>query len=132
KRVNDTYGHAVGDVVLQHLVATVAQELRRDDMVGRLGGEEFAVLLPGADEATGLRRAEALRHAIATHAATVETAGAIPFTVSLGVYALRPDDASVEACLERADAALYFSKRNGRNRSTPWSPELPQMAPALP
>lgn len=132
KHVNDTYGHAVGDVVLRHLVATVAQELRRDDMVGRLGGEEFAVLLPGADEATGLRRAEALRHAIATHAATVETAGAISFTVSLGVYALRPDDASVEACLERADAALYFSKRNGRNRSTPWSPELPQMAPALP
>lgn len=133
KRVNDTYGHAVGDVVLQALARVLEQELRKDDMVGRLGGEEFAALLSSAGAEAGYLRAERLREAVAAHPIAVDGVGDIRITISLGVYALAPDDARALACLERADAAMYFSKRNGRNRSTPWSENLataPSPAPA--
>lgn len=124
KRVNDTYGHAVGDVVLKHLTATVSRELRKNDLLGRLGGEEFAVLLAGVDEPTALRRAEHLRLAIERQAVSVSDLGPIRFTVSLGICLLQQTDTSVEECLERADAALYHSKRTGRNRVSCWSPAM--------
>ncbi|MPN53842.1 hypothetical protein SDC9_201510 [bioreactor metagenome] len=90
-------------------------------MVGRLGGEEFAVLLSDADGAAGYRRAESLREAVAACAVPVDKAGDIRCTVSLGVCAMQRGDASAQDCLARADAALYASKRNGRNQSTVWS-----------
>lgn len=126
KRVNDSYGHAVGDIVLKALVAQVARQLRRGDMLGRIGGEEFAVLLSGAGAEVGMRRAESLRQAVADCAVDVEGLQApIRFAISLGVAPLQPGDDSVDACLERADAALYYSKRNGRNQSTLWRADLP-------
>ena len=121
KRVNDTYGHSAGDAVLKHLAAVITQALRKGDMVGRLGGEEFAVLLSDADGAAGYRRAESLREAVAACAVPVDTAGYIRCTISLGVCAMQCGDASAQDCLARADAALYASKRNGRNQSTVWS-----------
>lgn len=124
KHVNDTYGHAVGDMVLKHLVKTVSHELRKDDMLGRLGGEEFAVLLSGADPQVAMKRAEDLRTAMANHPAIVEGIGPVHFTASLGVCSLERGALSVEHCLERADVALYTSKRTGRNKSTLWSPPL--------
>ncbi|MFO1211690.1 MAG: GGDEF domain-containing protein [Paenacidovorax caeni] len=121
KRVNDTYGHSAGDAVLKHLAAVITQALRKGDMVGRLGGEEFAVLLSDADGAAGYRRAESLREAVAACVVPVDKAGDIRCTVSLGVCAMQRGDASAQDCLARADAALYASKRNGRNQSTVWS-----------
>ncbi|WP_240919258.1 diguanylate cyclase [Acidovorax sp. HDW3] len=126
KHVNDSYGHAVGDVVLKALVAQVARQLRRGDMLGRIGGEEFAVLLSGANMDVGMRRAESLRHAVAESAVEVPGLQApIHYAISLGVAPLQPEDDTVDAILERADAALYYSKRNGRNQSTLWRPDLP-------
>lgn len=121
KRVNDTYGHAVGDVVLKHLVETVSGELRKDDMLGRLGGEEFAVLLSGADPQVAMKRAEDLRTAMENHPAIVEGIGPVHFTASLGICSLERGAVSVKHCLERADGALYISKRTGRNKSTLWA-----------
>lgn len=125
KRVNDTYGHAAGDVVLKHLAATIAHELRKGDMLGRLGGEEFAVLLSGADPQAAMKRAEDLRTAMASQPAIVAGIGPVHFTASLGVCSLEHGMLSVEHCLERADVALYISKRTGRNKSTLWAPNLP-------
>ncbi len=126
KRVNDSYGHAVGDVVLKALVALVARQLRRGDMLGRIGGEEFAVLLSGVSVDVGMRRAESLRQAVAESAVEVQGLQApIRYAISLGVAALQPEDDTVDTILERADAALYYSKRNGRNQSTLWRPDLP-------
>ncbi|CAB5694974.1 Probable diguanylate cyclase YdaM [Delftia tsuruhatensis] len=124
KRVNDTHGHAVGDEVLKQLVATVSRQLRKDDLLGRLGGEEFAVLLAGADEKTSVQRAEALRLAVQQLSVTVPGHPPIRFTVSLGICALAMGDGSVTRCLERADAAMYHSKHTGRNRTTCWTPSL--------
>ncbi|WP_305095575.1 sensor domain-containing diguanylate cyclase [Croceibacterium aestuarii] len=112
KHVNDGFGHAVGDEVLVR-VAELAQRLvRSDDMVGRLGGEEFVWLLPGVNSAEGARLAERLRDAI--HGQSGE-GGLPPVTISLGLASRRGDE-DAEAILARADAALYAAKNGGRNQ----------------
>lgn len=120
KKVNDTYGHAAGDQVIQHLAETLAHGLRRNDLAGRLGGEEFAMLLSGAGSDGGLMHAERLRQAVASSSAKVQGIGHIPYTVSVGVYPLQRDTLPPEECLARADAAMYQSKHQGRNRTTLW------------
>ncbi|MEX8193521.1 diguanylate cyclase [Comamonas guangdongensis] len=125
KHVNDSYGHAAGDEVLKHLVAAVSKELRKGDMQGRLGGEEFVVLLADVDEHTAFRRAENLREAVGRLAVAAPGHDPIRFTVSLGLCLIGQGDFSVQCCLERADAAMYYSKRNGRNRTTIWTPDTP-------
>lgn len=116
KQVNDTYGHKIGDIVLQNLSALCRSTLRNVDVIGRMGGEEFAVLLPetGADQAVEV--AERLRAAIA--AAHVTLSGGLPlhFTVSLGVTSLVERDANIDMLLNQADQALYRAKSEGRNR----------------
>ncbi|WP_123785206.1 diguanylate cyclase [Pseudazoarcus pumilus] len=112
KRVNDTWGHAVGDEVLQHFAEVVRQSLRRGDAAGRLGGEEFAVLLPGTGAEDGRVLAERLRERIETQPA-VTSVGEIAITVSIGVAALGK---RAEQALELADGALYRAKSSGRNR----------------
>jgi len=130
KKVNDRYGHAVGDLVLKHLVKCIAVQLRKEDMLGRLGGEEFAVLLSGAGQESAMKRAEHLREAIQQNPALVDGQDPIGFTVSLGVHVASGGQDSVESCLERSDAALYYSKRTGRNRTTLWQPGLPDISQA--
>nr|KAJ8745204.1 diguanylate cyclase [Delftia sp. PS-11] len=125
KQVNDSYGHAVGDVVLKDLVTALGHGLRKEDMVGRLGGEEFVLLLSGADAGAGMRRAEQLREMVDARRVDAGKAGVLRYTISLGVYEMRSTDPSGQVCLERADAALYYSKRHGRNRSTLWTEALP-------
>lgn len=115
KRVNDTYGHAAGDRVLQHLAGLMQAALRRDDLAGRLGGEEFAVLLSDTDLDGGGAMAERLRIALETTPARTDT-GELFVTASLGVTLFRPPFDSPEDCLARADAALYEAKHRGRNR----------------
>lgn len=119
KRVNDTWGHAVGDQVLKHLAALLQQHLRGTDMAGRLGGEEFAVLLPQTPIQAGLGVAEQLREVIAATPAVTDQ-GAIAFAVSIGVSSLSAGLANTDQGLEQADAALYYAKRHGRNQVREW------------
>lgn len=123
KKVNDTWGHAAGDQVLRHLAGLLRQSLRQRDIAGRLGGEEFAVLLADTDLHGGLQLAERLRAAIAATPAETDQ-GPITFTTSVGVSVLDRTISSIDAGLERADAALYYAKRHGRNRVCAWSPQM--------
>ncbi len=115
KRINDAHGHAVGDDAIRALVAACRVALREHDVLGRLGGEEFAVLLPETGMAGALDTAERLRALVAAIALTLENGARVGFTVSLGVATLG-DDRDFEALLARADAALYRAKAGGRNR----------------
>ncbi|MEW6164763.1 MAG: diguanylate cyclase [Pseudomonadota bacterium] len=115
KRINDTRGHAAGDAVLVAFADAVRGMLRKVDSFGRIGGEEFAVLLPGTDMAAALKLAERLR--LMTAALSVAAGEhAVVFTVSIGVALMRVEDASPDEAMARADAALYRAKQAGRNR----------------
>lgn len=115
KRVNDTYGHAAGDAVLKRVAQICRETLRNIDVLGRLGGEEFAVLLPYTNSAGGRTVAEFLRSAIED--AEIECSGAtIQVTASFGMSELTGTDDRIETVLERADQLLYEAKRAGRNR----------------
>lgn len=115
KQVNDTHGHAAGDAVLKTFAATVCASLRKTDCIGRLGGEEFAVLLPGTDSAAALVFAERLRRATLLNSVAVGQKN-IVVTVSIGIAVMHATDASPDEALARADAALYRAKAEGRNR----------------
>lgn len=115
KRINDSYGHAMGDVVLSHFAELITATVRTIDVAARLGGEEFGILLPGADQADALAMAERLREKVAA-AILPHEKGEIRYTVSIGIAALSVTDANCEQALHRADAALYTAKANGRNQ----------------
>lgn len=114
KQVNDRHGHPAGDIVLRELVARCAMTLRRSDHIGRIGGEEFAVLLPRTTKAEAILAAERLRTAIARKPFAISADVALPITISLGV-ASAEDRASVDDWLASADRALYAAKHGGRN-----------------
>jgi diguanylate cyclase (GGDEF)-like protein len=115
KKVNDTYGHLAGDQVLQEFARRLKAEVRLEDIAGRWGGEEFLVILPGADPRSSGIVAERIRLATAREPVAVD-AGRIGFTVS-GGYATGPLD-DPDQQVSRADAALYEAKLAGRNRMT--------------
>jgi len=115
KRIIDTHGHPVGDAVLRHIARLMGSTFRQVDVVARIGGEEFAVLLPSADLAIAQRVAERLRAAIEAQPTQTE-AGPVACTVSIGIAAMDEATPSVEALLKRADEALYAAKNSGRNR----------------
>ena len=116
KGVNDTYGHDAGDAALKALCETTLATVRNIDVFARIGGEEFAVLLPETAASQALIVAERLRERLA--GASVEMPGgkAFSFTVSIGVAGLAAEDSGLEALLKRADEALYEAKNSGRNR----------------
>jgi len=117
KRINDTLGHARGDAALCRLVQLCAQVVRKQDLLGRLGGEEFALLLPQTSLEHAMQLVERLRHHIETSGMALQP-GLPPasLTASFGVTALRPEDLRVDELLGRADQALYRAKDGGRNR----------------
>jgi diguanylate cyclase (GGDEF)-like protein/PAS domain S-box-containing protein len=115
KQVNDTRGHAVGDLALKHLAELARLRLRRLDLFGRLGGEEFGILLPGTDHQGALALAEIFRGQVASSPAQADS-GPVPLTVSIGATTFHPGDPDPDSILARADAALYRAKENGRNR----------------
>lgn len=116
KRINDTYGHAAGDCVLRAIAAIARASLRRIDVCGRVGGEEFLVLLPETDAPDALAAAERLRTAIAADA-TDCVDPALRITVSVGVVTRAPGDAAdLDALVGAADRALYAAKEAGRDR----------------
>jgi diguanylate cyclase (GGDEF)-like protein/PAS domain S-box-containing protein len=116
KRVNDTYGHDVGDEVLRALSITATRALRDADILGRLGGEEFGVLLPETGADAALEVAERLR--LSVEKTPISTsAGGLNITISIGVSVMDPEKDTVETLLKKADVALYNAKENGRNRA---------------
>jgi diguanylate cyclase (GGDEF)-like protein len=115
KKINDRFGHAVGDRALQTFARTAAARLRATDILGRLGGEEFAAVLPGTSLLSAAVAAERVRAAF--EAAAVEIDGLpIGGTVSIGAAATDDPDCDMDAMLELADKALYAAKASGRNR----------------
>lgn len=115
KAVNDTRGHRGGDEVLRHFVQVALRCLRKEDVIGRLGGEEFGVFLPNSDVAGALAVAERLRALLAESPAYADTAQPVRMTVSVGV-AVASDSEASDAVLQRADEAMYLAKQRGRNR----------------
>lgn len=112
KKINDAHGHSAGDTVIRHVASTLAEYTRDNDTAARLGGEEFALLLAGADTARAVAAAERLRQDVCAHA--LDTLGVV--SISLGV-AVCPAHADSERTLYTVcDASLYRAKREGRNR----------------
>mgnify|MGYP005841718975 CR=1 FL=1 len=114
KRVNDTYGHLIGDQVLQVIARRCEKSARDIDIVGRYGGEEFLFLLPEVTERFAFNIADRLRLLI-SETAIPTSAGPLPVTVSLGVSEYRQQDTRLEELIDRADCALYSAKQKGRN-----------------
>lgn len=120
KRVNDSHGHALGDLVLKEISTTVAENLRQGDIFARYGGEEFVVLLPHAGRNESLDVAEKLREVVERHIFEHEGVKA-RITISIGVSVYpSPDVASTKDLLGNADSALYRAKEAGRNRVELW------------
>lgn len=116
KNVNDSHGHAAGDAVLVEVAKRIGGELRLNDQLGRLGGEEFALLLPESAEDAAFNVSERVREVIAASPVAFGEL-MIPVTVSLGVAVATSTDTSIEGVLVRADRALYKAKSEGRNRT---------------
>ncbi|MEW9624473.1 diguanylate cyclase [Rhodanobacter geophilus] len=115
KQVNDRHGHAAGDVLLQELAAVLRESLRSVDMPGRLGGDEFGVVLPE----TGLERAREVAERIRQRVERIgrgDGSPVLPCTLSLGVAEVGPRHVNVEAWIKQADIALYLAKERGRNQ----------------
>jgi diguanylate cyclase (GGDEF)-like protein len=123
KRVNDAYGHAVGDTVLRHVAEAISAAKRGFDSAARVGGEEFAILAPDCDEHGAYMLAERVRAAV--HDAVAEQHGESHLTISFGISTFPLHGQSADGLLRTADQALYAAKRLGRNRSVISSAEVP-------
>ncbi len=119
KSVNDTYGHDMGDVALKNIADTIQRTLRIQDICGRMGGEEFCVLLPETDKAQALIAAERVRGCVERSEILLANGEQLCLTVSIGVAVLYHDikkDETFEHLLKRSDTAMYNAKQKGRNR----------------
>ena len=116
KRINDGHGHAVGDRVLRQMVAVVEERRRGVDRLGRLGGEEFLLILEGSDAAEACRAGERIRQGVEQAPMELGEGQVTQLTVSIGCAQATAEDRRASDVLERADRALYQAKRQGRNR----------------
>ncbi len=116
KQINDTYGHQAGDIVLKSLAMTIQEVLRNVDIIGRLGGEEFAAVLPETGIEKAAEVAERLREVIAAGEVTLRDGAHIHFTASIGLAAYIDKASNIDMLLNEADKALYRAKQSGRNR----------------
>jgi diguanylate cyclase (GGDEF)-like protein len=115
KQINDRHSHFAGDAALRHLVAVVTRLVRRIDLLGRFGGEEFVIVLPAVTLEGARQTAERIRAGLAA-SPVLFADRPIPLTASIGLSMLQPRDDGIEAVLARADAAVYAAKAAGRNR----------------
>jgi diguanylate cyclase (GGDEF)-like protein len=120
KAVNDTHGHAAGDIVLKTVASCMAQTIRQSDVIGRIGGEEFAIFLPQTDRSGAIQLAETLRCAIENLNPLIDSgslhSGSLHITASIGVAACEAHADNIQALQQRADHAMYVAKQHGRNR----------------
>jgi diguanylate cyclase (GGDEF)-like protein len=122
KVINDSHGHSTGDLVLKKIANISHETVREIDVVGRLGGEEFVVLLPQTDKEQAVNIAERLRHTIAEAKVKTETGDDICFTASFGIatFENQSDElekkSTIDDLLIKADTAMYQAKQNGRNQ----------------
>lgn len=116
KKVNDTYGHAEGDIVLRELGKILLKNCRSFDIVSRNGGEEFTILLLDYPKIQALQVAEHVRSSVETHPFILSDQIRINITVSIGVASYPQDTNEIEKLLELADMTLYTAKRTGRNK----------------
>lgn len=116
KQINDSHGHKSGDAVLRKMAEVCQKTLRAVDIIGRVGGEEFAIMLPETDRVEAIEVAERLRSAIAEAKVPVESGLPLRFTVSIGVASIFTKEDNVDVLLNHADKALYEAKNSGRNR----------------
>jgi diguanylate cyclase (GGDEF)-like protein len=121
KSVNDTYGHDAGDTVIKAVADILHKHKRTSDIAGRLGGEEFALMLPEATLESAVAAGERFRKLTADHVIEVD-GRAIPITISVGASGCDPDTSGVDALIKQADVALYEAKRAGRNRVCRFEP----------
>lgn len=129
KRINDTYGHPVGDEVLRELGRRLRQSARQDDVLGRYGGEEFIAALVETNKERGLQAAERLRRSVEEQPFSTR-AGTLAVTISLGLASFPEDAEEMEDLIQKADQALYRAKEEGRNRVVAYRPEL--ASPSVP
>lgn len=123
KKINDKYGHAAGDETLRHFVRRLQLNVREPDIVGRIGGEEFAILLPDSNVDTAYRIAERIRYDIET--IQLKAAGhSFHLTASFGVVEIDRRNDSLEDALNKADVELYHAKENGRNQVSRLQPAM--------
>ena len=122
KNVNDAHGHGAGDFVLSQFGVICNQYLREEDLFGRIGGEEFAILLPHTDLVGAFDVADRIRQAVAGRDFKIAEGKSLQVTVSIGVAILDDDIDTIDILLKRADEALYRSKSEGRNRVTAGPP----------
>ncbi|BCF90965.1 diguanylate cyclase [Paraburkholderia sp. PGU16] len=123
KRVNDTWGHAAGDHVLQATARLFEDALRADDLAARLGGEEFAAILLDTDLEQARAIAERIRIAMQDTPISLESGTTVSQTLSIGIALYDENEKDLNATQERADAALYAAKHNGRNCVQVWAPD---------
>lgn len=116
KQINDTHGHKAGDQVLMKLAEVCRETLREIDVIGRVGGEEFAIILPETDINAAMEVAERLRAALAAAKVPLQNGLPITFTVSIGVASLASAEDNMDVLLSQADKALYEAKAAGRNK----------------
>ena len=117
KRINDTWGHGVGDQAIQRFSHLLRQQVRPGDLLGRYGGEEFCLVLPGADMERGRRLAELLRKAVVDNNGQGLDPGAqLSMSASFGVAVIGPEVSNLAALIDLADRAMYVAKKSGRNR----------------
>jgi len=128
KKINDLHGHATGDRVLQSFAKTLKDSCRASDLIGRFGGEEFAILLPQTDLEGGFHVAEKIRESVSNTQLT-ENNQTIRFTASFGVAEITDQNFNLEKILAQADKALYVAKDQGRNQVVAYNNTLMNLAP---
>ena len=131
KAINDTFGHDIGDLALCHVVDSIVERLRKPDVAGRWGGEEFALILPDTSEAAAVETCQRLRRAIAQSPFNTAPDADTSLTVSIGIAGFGPGDLTLDNLFAKADEALYLAKRTGRNKVCAIS-DLPSRRTATP
>lgn len=130
KLVNDKYGQSAGDAVLKHFANVISSVARGSDITGRLGGEEFAMVLPSTSTREAIEFSDRLHHAI-NNAVLKHNDSIIKYTASVGLTSFEPGaSVSIDELLARADLALYQAKREGRNKTSTFNPAIKQVATA--